>query len=124
LPRFTAQLDALYEVTGEHSGVELRGAVAGVLIDRPQGFGRFTAGTGFTWKSAALTTYYYGDEQLFPVAAAFNPFAKAAYLRPLSQHVSVNAFVHYEWLDRSLTQSPIVESDHVLSFFAGVTYAF
>lgn len=119
--RVIGQLNALYEFTGEHGGVEVRGALALPLIDATS---KVVATAGFTWKSAALVTYYYGDDELYAADAAMTPFAKLSYAYAIDDHWSLNAFAHYEWLGAAIADSPIVVEDRVLTTFAGVTYSF
>jgi outer membrane protein len=122
--RISGQLDALREVTGEHDGYEVRGAVAAAIM-RPEGSaaqGSLVASTGFTWKSAATVRYYYGIEGLYEPGAAFNPFIKLGYSRPLAQRWTFTAFAHYEYLDNAIANSPIVAEHGVTTVFAGVSY--
>jgi outer membrane protein len=111
------QLDALYEATGRHKGHEMRGAVAAPLV---QNDNSLVISTGFTWKSAALVNYYYGIDRLYRADAAFNPFIKLGYSRPLNERFTLSAFAHYEYLDDAIADSPIVTDHGVLSVFAGV----
>jgi outer membrane scaffolding protein for murein synthesis (MipA/OmpV family) len=43
--------------------------------------------------------------------------------RRLSEGWSLMAAVQYEWLDREITDSPIVDSNYQASFIAGVLYS-
>lgn len=113
------QLDALYEATGRHKGYEVRGAVAAPLV---QNTNSLVISTGFTWKSAALVDYYYGVDRLYRPDAAFSPFVKLGYSRPLSERFTLNAFAHYEYLGDEIADSPIVSDHGVLSVFAGVVF--
>lgn len=115
--RVAGQLDALYEATGRHKGYEVRGAVAAPLI---QNENSLVVSTGFTWKSDALVDYYYGIGPAYRPDAAFNPFIKLGYSRPLGERFTLNAFAHYEYLDDAIADSPIVTDHGVLSVFAGV----
>ena len=111
------QLDALYEATGRHKGYEVRGAVAAPLV---QNENSLVISTGFTFKSKELVDYYYGIERVYRPDAAFNPFIKLGYSRPLGERLTLNAFAHYEHLGDEIAQSPIVSDHGVLSVFAGV----
>jgi outer membrane protein len=115
----SGQLDALREVTGEHEGYEVRGAIAVPLLKNA---GALVVNTGFTWKSAALVRYYYGVDGLYRPGDAWNPFVKLGYSRPLSERWSLNAFVHYEYLDRAIADSPLVSDHSVLTVFGGVVF--
>jgi len=116
----TGQLNALREVTGRNDGVEVRGALAAPLWTRPTS--SLVASAGFTWKSPEIVRYYYGIDGLYQPGAAFNPFVKLRYSRPLSERWSINAFAHYEHLAGAISRSPIVVEDHVTTVFAGVVF--
>jgi len=131
--RFTGQLDALREVTGEHDGYEVRAALAAVIIQPqsrgPQAEGRSSSGkgsldasAGFTWKSARTVNYYYGVDGLYEPGAAFNPFIRLGYSRPVSDRWTFTAFAHYEYLDNAIADSPIVAEHGVTTVFAGFTF--
>jgi len=117
----TGQLDLLYEITGRHSGTEVRTALALPLL---KSHGVLNATVGATWKSRALVTYYYGEPGIYDANSAFNPFVKLSYAIPLTAHWGVNAFAHVEWLGSSIAHSPIVVDSRVTTVFAGVTYSF
>ena len=117
--RFTGQLNALREVTGEHDGYEVRAAVAAPLT---QSRGTLVASTGFTWKSREVVRYYYGVGPLYDPGAAFSPFVKLHYSVPLSDRWTLNAFAHYEHLAGSIANSPIVSENHVTTAFAGAAF--
>ena len=114
------QLNALYEVTGEHKGYEVRGAVAFPIIEGPAAL---SLSGGFTWKSAAVVQYYYGVPGRYDdPGAAFNPFVKLAYVHPFSRRWTVRVFAHYERLGGAISDSPIVTDDDVVTVFAGVDF--
>ena len=113
------QLNALYEVTGRHKGYEVRGALAAPII---QSHGSLVASGGFTWKSDELVDYYYGITGVYAAGAALNPFLKLGYSLPLAERWTLGAFVHYEWLDDAVADSPIVTQDAVVTVFAGVVF--
>jgi MipA family protein len=119
--RIETQLSALHEVTGRHRGNEVRGAVAYALLRNTH---RLTAATGLTWKSAELVNYYYGDSLLYLAGAAFNPFAKLSYTRPLGEHWSLQGLVHVERLDDAIANSPFVDERTVATVFFGAHYRF
>jgi outer membrane protein len=117
----TGQLDYLHEITGHNHGDEVRGA-----IGMPLGHlgGTWSARLGFTWKSAAIVNYYYGSPGVYDAGAAFNPFAKIGYSRPLSSKWTLDAFVHCERLGDAIHGSPIVARRYVTTAFVGATYVF
>jgi MipA family protein len=113
------QVDALYEVTGRHQGYELRAAVSTPLIQSKQSL---VISGGWTWKSAATVDYYYGVNNLYKPDAAFNPFIKLSYALPVSERWTLTAFVHYEYLDDAIADSPIVSDHEVITAFAGFNF--
>ena len=115
----TGQLNALREITGEHNGYEVRGAVAAPLIHSKASL---VASAGFTWKSSEVVRYYYGVDQLYEPGPAFSPFVKLHYSLPLSDRWTVNAFAHYEHLAGAIANSPIVSENHVTTVFAGASF--
>jgi outer membrane protein len=118
--RFTGQLDALYEVTGEHDGYEVRAAFGVPLIESKSSL---VASAGLTWKSAEVVRYYYGVEDIYVPGAALSPFLKLSYSRPLSPRWSFNAFAHYEYFGNAIADSPLVSDEGSVTAFAGFVFA-
>jgi MipA family protein len=114
--KLVGQLDALYEVTGEHQGYEVRAGMSVPLIEWRT---PLMLNVGFTWKSTELVNYYYGVDGLYQADSAVNPFVKLAYTLPLSQRWTFKAFAHYEHLDNDIGDSPIVSDDGVMTAFLG-----
>lgn len=117
--RWIGQVDALYEVTGEHDGYEVRAAVATPIIESKSSL---VLSTGATWKSAELVRYYYGVDGLYEPGPAFNPFIRVGYSRPLADRWTFGAFAHYEYLDSAVADSPIVADRGVATVFAGLVF--
>ncbi len=113
------QVNALYEVTGRHQGYEARAAVSAPLVQSRQSL---VVNTGLTWKSAATVDYYYGVKDFYRPDSALSPFIKLSYALPLSERWTFNAFVHYEYLDDSIVDSPIVTDREVVTAFAGFNF--
>lgn len=113
------QVSALYEFTGRHKGYEVRAAVSRPLIQSEQSL---VINAGLTWKSAATVDYFYGVQDLYRAGAALNPFVKLSYSLPLSERWTLQAFVHYEYLDDSIVDSPIVTDREVVTAFAGLNF--
>jgi outer membrane protein len=116
---FIGQVSALYEVTGRHKGYEVRAAVSAPLIQRKQSL---VVNAGLTFKSAQTVDYYYGVPDLYNPDGALSPFIKFNYSLPLSDRWTFTAFVHYEHLDGSIVDSPIVEDREVVTAFAGLNF--
>jgi outer membrane protein len=116
---FIGQLSALYEFTGRHKGYEVRAAVSRPLIQSEQSL---VINAGLTWKSSATVDYFYGVQDLYRAGAALNPFVKLSYSLPLSERWTLTAFVHYEYLDDTIADSPIVTDREVVTAFAGFNF--
>jgi outer membrane protein len=121
LAGITGQLDVLHEITGHNHGDEVRGAL-GIPLGRL--LGMWTANAGFTWKSAAIVNYYYGAPGIYEGGAAFNPFVKLGFARPLKGKWKLTAFVECEHLANAIADSPLVTARFVKTTYAGVTYTF
>jgi outer membrane protein len=113
------QVSALYEFTGRHKGYEVRAAVSRPLIQSEQSL---VLNAGLTWKSAETVNYFYGVKDLYRAGSALNPFVKLSYALPLSQRWTLTAFVHYEFLDDTIVDSPIVSGREVVTAFAGLNF--
>lgn len=116
---FIGQVSGLYEVTGRHKGYEVRAAVSAPLIQTKQSL---AINAGVTWKSAATVDYYYGVQDLYNPDSALSPFIKLSYALPLSERWTLVAFLHYEYLDSSIVDSPIVTDHEVVTGFAGFNF--
>jgi len=116
---FIGQVSALYEVTGRHKGHEVRAAVSVPLIQRKHSL---VVNTGLTWKSAETINYYYGVPGFYKPDGALSPFIKLNYALPLSDRWTFTAFVHYEYLDGDIVDSPIVSDREVVTAFAGLNF--
>ena len=116
---FIGQVSALYEVTGRHKGYEMRAAVSAPLVQSKQSL---AINAGVTWKSAATVDYYYGVQDLYNPDSALSPFIKLSYALPLSERWTLVAFLHYEYLDSSIVDSPIVTDHEVVTGFAGFNF--
>lgn len=117
----SGQLDLLHEITGHNHGDELRGAL-GIPLGRLGG--SWTANVGFTWKSSEIVNYYYGEPGLYAGGAAFDPFVKLAFSRPLKGKWKLTGFVETERLGNAIADSPIVNARYVTTTFVGVMYTF
>ena len=114
--RFIGQVDALYEVTGEHDGYEVRAAIATPIIQTQHSL---VVSAGMTWKSAEVVRYYYGVDDLYEPGSSLTPFIKLGYSRAISDRWTFNAFVHYERLGHAIAHSPIVADGGVTTGFIG-----
>ena len=71
---------------------------------------------------AAYLTGQYGVKDLYRPGAALNPFVKLSYSLPLSERWTLTAFVHYEFLDDTIVDSPLVSGREVVTAFAGLNF--
>jgi len=117
--QFIGQVSALYEFTGRHKGYEVRAAVSRALIQSEQSL---VINAGLTWKSEATVDYFYGVKDLYHPDSALNPFVKLSYSLPLSERWTLTAFVHYEFLDDTIVDSPLVSGREVVTAFAGLNF--
>jgi MipA family protein len=117
----SGQLDILRDITDQNNGDEVRAALGAPLLRRK---GVLSANLGVTWKSAAIVNYYYGEPGIYQGGAAFNPFARLAYVLPLSSKWHFDAFYQYERLGDSIANSPIVAQHSVQTLFVGAAYTF
>lgn len=124
-----AALRAFHDVSSTHHGYEFS-ADYGFRWVR----GRWSIGpsVGVSYKSAALSDYYWGvhdDEATFllPVYEAKGGFGWEAGLRTsyyLTKSIRLALSANYERLQHSVAMSPLVEDDHVLGYFAGLAWQF
>ena len=98
---------------------EQRAAVSAPLVQSKQSL---AINAGVTWKSAATVDYYYGVQDLYNPDSALSPFIKLSYALPLSERWTLVAFLHYEYLDSSIADSPIVTDHEVVTGFAGFNF--
>jgi outer membrane protein len=117
----TGQVDLLHEITGHDHGSEVRAAV-GIPLGHLGG--SWSTNFGFTWKSANVVNYYYGEPGIYEGGAAFDPFVKLAFSRPLKGKWKLTAFVETERLGNAIADSPLVDQRYVTTTFVGAMYAF
>lgn len=93
--------------------------------------GLWQASAKLHWKSAKLIDTYYGIDNNEPFylprydgRPSWQPELRLSWQKPVSERVSVLAFVRYLHLDDAMTQSPLVRSDNVTTWFLGVSYRF
>jgi outer membrane protein len=124
-----ATLRAFRDVSGTHDGYEIS-ADYSYRITR----GRFSVApsVGLTWKSAALSDYYWGvhRDEVSSTLAFYEARAglgwesgiRASYYLTKSTRLAVSA--NYESLQHSVAQSPLIERDYVFGYFAGIGWQF
>ena len=87
---------------------------------------------GTDWKSARLIDYYYGvserdthvTEFYFEGQSGWQTYMSVTVQKPITETWSWLANLGYRKLPNSLTNSPIVEQNHISNIFLGVAYRF
>ncbi len=120
------QISLLNDVTGTHSGKEIRFAYT-YSFSQP-----FSTTLGFTWKDKKLTDYYYGvdldeivdDRGAYQPNASFNPFLRISLNSKTSNNDNWRFSLEYQKLDSQITNSPISSDDYVVTFYVGKRFSF
>lgn len=93
--------------------------------------GKFQLGASLQWKSAKLIDTYYGIDNNEPFylpryhgKPSWQPQLRLSWQKPVSERVALLAFLRYLHLDDAMTDSPLVRSDNVTTWFFGVSYRF
>jgi outer membrane protein len=94
--------------------------------------GQFNLTLGAEWKSGNLATYYYGvtPEESFTGRPAYatgsgtNTFIRFSARHALTGHWYLAGVVEREFLSAAISNSPIVDSSHVDTWFMGLYYSF
>ena len=93
---------------------------------------QFNFTLGLEWKSANLVDYYYGvlpgesfdGRPVYEGRAGTNRFIRFSARHRLGKHLSVVGMMEREYLSNAISDSPIIDSDHVDTVFAGLYYRF
>jgi outer membrane protein len=90
----------------------------------------FLPSAGMRWKSHNLVDYYGGqlgqagvDRPAREDSTALDPFVRLGVRRRIAPRWSLLASIQYEWLDESITDSPVGDVDHDASFAMGMSYS-
>lgn len=93
--------------------------------------GYWQLGARLYWKSRKLIDTYYGIDNNEPFyieryngRASWQPEVRLNWQKPLTEQVTLLAFLRYLSLDDAMTDSPLVQSDHITTWFFGVSYRF
>lgn len=124
-----ATLRAFHDVSGTHEGYELS---ADYSYRTTRGRWSVAPSVGVSWKSAALSDYYWGVHENEDSAAlhfyeargglGWEAGLRASYYLSKSLRLAFSA--NYEQLQHSIAQSPLVKRDYVLGYFAGLGWQF
>jgi len=125
------QVKLLHNVNNVYNGLN-----AQLALEQPFTFtaipnNLLTLTIGANWQSKAQVDYYYGIDEQDNVAeelyyqgkASLSPYFKFLNQYAINENWSVKLTLQREWLDSSLTNSPLVHDDVIDTFFIGVEYA-
>jgi len=91
--------------------------------------GHWQLSTKLMWKSAKLIDTYYGIDNNDPfylprynAGPSWQPELRLSWQKPISERVALLAFIRYLHLDDAMTDSPLVRSNKVTTWFLGVSY--
>ncbi|HOY22425.1 MAG TPA: MipA/OmpV family protein [Cellvibrio sp.] len=122
------QLQLLTEVTQYYNGTEARVAVS-KAINLGKHDVKLTLGTN--WQDEKTHNYFYGlptQEALnhapYNAAAGFTSLLRFDWSYQLDEHWSLRFFTSYRHLSSSISDSPLVTSNNVITAFAGGVYHF
>ncbi|MFO1389335.1 MipA/OmpV family protein [Cellvibrio sp.] len=122
------QLQAFHEVTGYYDGNELR---LGLSKDLGLGKHDVKLTIGANWQDSATINYFYGlPEKDSPGNFSYRPMAGLTGLLrfdwsyELDEHWSLRFFTSYRHLSHSISNSPLVTQNNVITVFAGGVYHF
>lgn len=123
------QLTAFHDISGTHEGYEL-------YADYSYGWRQqrlyVEPSFGLSYKSAELNNYYWGVMPgeagtvtlPYEADAGVNWHARFMLAYQLDRRWAISLVAEYERLNDEAAASPVVESDGVLGWFAGVSYRF
>lgn len=125
---FDFQLQALQDIMHTYNGEEAR-----ISLSKNTVFGKhalkFTVGAN--WQSAKTLNYFYGlNEQEAFNSSGYSPAAGITRLvrfdwsYALNEHWSLQLLASYKHLSDSITASPLITNDNVLTAFVGGVYHF
>lgn len=122
------QLQLLTEATGYYNGNEVRVAVS-KTINLGKHDVKLTAGTN--WQDAKTLNYYYGlpqqevwDHAPYNAANGFTGLLRFDWSYQLDERWSLRFFTSYRHLSTSISNSPLVTTNNVITAFAGGVYHF
>lgn len=125
------QVKLLHNINNIYNGLN-----AQLALEQPFTFSTIpnnllTLTIGANWQSKEQVDYYYGidekdnvvDELYYQGKASLSPYFKFINQYAINENWSVKLTLQREWLDSSLTNSPLVHDDVIDTFFVGVEYA-
>ncbi|SNY49575.1 Outer membrane scaffolding protein for murein synthesis, MipA/OmpV family [Arsukibacterium tuosuense] len=122
------QLAYWTDVSGQHHGQH---ASLGARRGWQSPYGKWQLSAHIHWKSAQLIDTYYGltalevpPGQEYQGRDSWQAELRLNWNKPLTERWSVLVFLRYLQLDSAMTDSALVRSDHVTTWFGGVSYRF
>lgn len=122
------QLQVLQEATGYYDGNEVRFAIS-KSINAGKHDVKLTLGAN--WQNAATVNYFYGlPEQestgnfSYQADAGLTTLLRFDWNYQLDEHWSLRVFTSYKHLSHSISDSPLVTTNNVITAFAGGVYHF
>ncbi|MDP5142427.1 MipA/OmpV family protein [Rheinheimera baltica] len=92
-------------------------------------FGRWQFIAKLNWKSAKLIDTYYGIDNNDPFylrryngKPSWQPELRLSWQHPLSERFAVLGFLRYLHLDDAMTDSPLLRTNNITTWFFGVSY--
>lgn len=119
----------LADVSGVHNGYE---AWLSYSTDWVRGRWHISPSVSVNWKSRQQNDYYYGvraDEAqngllVYQAESGFNTAAKLSAVYYMSKRWRFFATANIEKINDSAADSPLLKDDEIVSYFAGIHYAF
>jgi outer membrane protein len=126
-------LDFSHDILDKHSGWETRLSLRKTFRDILDIESlNLTPSVGLNWRNKQLNDYYYGVRvsEAAPSRPAYNAGGSVGWLTglqlnyKLSEKWSFFGLANLEWLDKEITDSPIVEKEYTLSLLGGLLWEF
>lgn len=124
---FEFNLQVLDELTGYHSGRELRLALSHDFSEH------WRISVGADYQTQAYLNYFYGVyanetndgiPQYTPDGGGWSELLRLEYIKPLSKHFTFKASSAIKKFSSQISSSPLVEESSVYSVFVGGVYSF
>jgi len=118
-------LAAYHDITNVHNGYSI---TAGSQFTWSKKRWRFQASFGVEFSDSDLNSYYFGLREEdgtsyanFEIGSSSNISASTSFAYRLNKNFSLIGRYSYQWLDSSITKSPLVEDAHTRMFFIGIS---
>lgn len=122
------QLQILQEITGYYDGNEIRFALSKSIY---VGKHDVKLTLGANWQNAATTNYFYGLPEgespgnfAYDAKGGLTSLLRFDWSYQLDEHWSLRFFTSYRHLSHSISDSPLITSNNVITAFAGGVYHF